>query len=224
MPSLEDNLRTEVAFVKRLLLGLHQLSFNKFCNREGGWSDARILDVLEKLQMFGSKEWLEDRLPSDHRQKGRLLSRSHLLFLDFVDKDNTLPILDMVWDLQRRPVEEIRFRFFLLHWENNDRPRAVGFRLEAPEGPGSHDYWHGQMIAEFEKGDAQHIQKLIGEEIPRWIPRRQPAFPLPAKSMGDLLAVLLLSLYGLKQLRTFSELDGFGELSERLRQMDILPS
>jgi hypothetical protein len=123
----------------------------------------------------------------------------------------------------------VRFLFFLLHWKDGEeRPQAVGFRLESPEGPagkrgvGNHDYWHGQMITEFEKGDDQ-IRTLLGA-TPRWIPTRQPAFPLPAKKMGDLFAVLLLSLYGARQLGKFQHLDGFVDLAGRLSDMGILPA
>ena len=224
----QHNLEQDVDFIKRILVALHQRSYGRFERQEGPWSRNEIYTVCSTFQPSSSIEWLERRLPSMERPRGRLLDGAHLIFLDFVEKEKALPILDMRWDLHRQPEVEIRFRFFLLHWKDGEeRPWAIGFRLEAPEGQGAvggdgtHNFWHGQMSLELER-EENHIQKLIGERVPGWIPLRQPAFPLPAQNIGDLLAVLLISLYGMKQLRKFSDLDGFADLSQRLRGMDLL--
>jgi len=217
----------EVDFINRFLTGAHQRCLEDLRELRGGWEKESRQSILKLFMPFSDTHWLGKRLPSEKRPTGRLMQGSNLLFFDFIDKENALPIVDMRWDLTASSAQpELRFRFFLLNWEGSqDRPRVVGFRIESPEGPGAHNYSHAQMITEFEK-DEDHIRRLTGGgNLEHWMPQKQPAVPIPARQgaegMGDLLAVLLVSLYGLNNLTRFDEVDGYSELLERLKAMRI---
>jgi len=202
---MDRTTRIEVDFVRRVLLVLFEGTVQKFHQDGDLLKDDGMRHVYEFLRPFTHSGQLEAALPSEGRLQGKLRDFG-LLFLAFVEKGRALPVLDMSWNFStqaERP--EIRFRFFLLQSEvGASHPHAIGFRFEPPEGSatsdksGSHDYWHAQMIAGFEKDD-ELLKKIVGRPDV-WVPTKQPAFPLPAKSWGDLLAVLLLSIYGTKQL------------------------
>jgi hypothetical protein len=221
--------RAEVDFVNKVLLDLFEHTCQRFHESGGLFIDERTRKVCELLYPFTDSRQLETALPSGERLRGGFRDRRMLLFLEFTEREPALPVLDMNWDFATGTKRStIRFRFFLLQWKDGDpRPRAVGFRLEPPEGDGavsgqsgSHNYWHAQMIAELEKGD-DLLSKIVGHPN-TWVPTKQPAFPLPAKSLGDLLVVLLLSIYGAKQLaRLLVAAEIRGDLAERLKGMDI---
>ncbi len=218
---MDDMTRSEIKFVKDLLLEL----FERAGNVAELWTDEGAQQICRLLLPFDNSRHLESALPSEGNPSGSFRDHSRFLFLDFVEKEKALPVLDMSWDLAA-PRPMIRFRFFLLHWSDEDlKLRAVGFRLEPPEGaggegPGNHDYWHAQMISEFRKGD--HILAKIVGASSEWIPTKQPTFPLPARRLGDLLAVLLVSIYGAKPLaRLGSHVSLFSELAKRLREMGV---
>lgn len=220
--------RSEVDFVRLVLLALFERATGEF---DGFWSDDRTRRICMLIRPFEDNRHLEKVLPSEHRLRGSFRGEKCLLFLENVERGSgkTFPILDMSWDLNPEegyPGPVIRFRLFLVHWDSRDsKTTALGFRFEPPEGPGaeglgSHDYWHAQMIAEFEKGDG-FLSRVI-DNAPDWIPTKQPAFPLPAKRLGDLLAILLLSVYGGKQLsKIFLASDFHSSLTNRLKGMGI---
>lgn len=248
--SFSKSVRDEVHFIRGMLLDLFRGTYERFHAQGELWRDEHVQRVCEELMPFYNTRQLEKALPSEGNPCGGLRDSSMFLFLDFVEKEKALPVLDASWDLAR---PTIRFRFFFLHWlDDSVRPRAVGFRLEPPEGPaaadsigeqvplkrsgrafgsrdtpkpitkepGSHDYWHIQMISEFRKGD-ELLRRLVGD-LPTWLPTAQPAFPLPAKRLGDLLAALLVSIYGARQLASLGrDTAFFGELRDRLRSMNV---
>jgi len=229
MTHLDDDNETnaEISFIKDTLLHFFESSYENYHKEGALWGDERLGNILETFMPITDARLLEKCLPPNDRRSGRLRDRNMFLYLQLVEKENALPILDFGWDLDK-PHCDFRFRFFLLHFEKGENtPRAVGFRLEPPEGsattprqPGTHDYWHAQMISELDEGD-KLLEKIIGR-LPEWVPTKQPAFPLPAKKPGDLLAILLLSLYGARQLADLSrELDVFPELADRLKEMDV---
>lgn len=219
---------SEVEFINSLLLGLFEHTYRDFHENGRLWADHNIRNICQTIYPFSDSHQLKGVLPSETRLIGGFRDLRMLLFLDFVEKERSLPILDMSWNLismQDHPDSIIRFRFFLLRWNGGEsRPRAVGFRLEPPEGSGNmgfgnHDYWHVQMISELEKGD-DFLRRVVGM-VPEWIPTKQPAFPLPAKRLGDLLAALLVSVYGAKQIGRIAVEVGVHGLMDRLRGMGI---
>ena len=230
---MDKSVRAEIEFVNALLLDLFESTAERFHKRGELW-DEKTSRVCEKLMPISNTRQLQRSLPSDERPVGRLRDEGLLLYMQHseVDKgEKALPVLDMGWDftLNRYKHPIIRFRFFLLHWDGDGQIRAVGFRLETPEGegrdaeiPGSHDYWHAQMITELEAED-NLLEKLI-DPLRFWIPTKQPAFPVPARKLGDLLVVLLVSVYGMRQLsaliQSFKSSSSMA-LKKRLKEMRI---
>jgi hypothetical protein len=68
---------------------------------------------------------------------------------------------------------------------------AIGFRFEEPEGQGSHNFFHTQLIRAFGKN-------TFALPTPSWIPTSQPSFPLDAGGPISLLLNLLVSIYGMQ--------------------------
>ena len=227
MSRLTPDIQQEINFINLVISEIHKQSLLDFFHKRGMWKRPEMGIVREIFLPFTDLHWLKERLPSQQRPNGRLRRGKNMVFFNFIEKDTALPLFDMRWDFRHPSSKlELRFRFFLLQWKKEGgKPHAVGFRLESSEGPGAHDYWHAQMITEFEKDD-DDIRGLVELEIPAWIPTSQPAFPLPVRrgpeGIGDLLAVLLVSLYGLEELKGFKDLEGFAEVTERLRAIGVL--
>ncbi len=102
-----------------------------------------------------------------------------------------MPVLSLNCDFsQAEPKVHLRVGLFLRH---ENEVRAIGLRLESPEGEGGgiHDYYHAQYITYFYDG-----APLKG--APPWLPITQPAMTLEADGPVGLLLSLLMSLYGLR--------------------------
>jgi hypothetical protein len=109
-----------------------------------------------------------------------------------------IPILGLAYDFGRK-IPEARFQVGLFTIADN-KLVAVGLRFETPEGPGSHNYYHAQLIRSF----FQHA------EIPcsAWLPTSFPALALNAVNAGGLMVCMLVTLYGRTHLQSLPVLGG----------------
>jgi len=163
-------------------------------NHERPWEYSRR-DALSIYQDIGGvytsvlrKEELANILPSDDCVKTTFATM--YLYLDPVTKGTTMvPVLSACCDFGRSPAEvRLRLGLFMRHKRN---VKAIGYRFEAPEGKGSHNYYHVQVISGLK-------EPFSPQECSSWLPDRQPAFPLDADDPVKLLLCLLVSLYGVQ--------------------------
>ena len=163
---------------------------------------SAIYDEIEKVyQSVPNRPMLENELlPSEERVRtafGRMY-----LYLDPVAKGCTMvPVLWAKCDFGRSPAE-VRLRLGLFRWHDGG-VKAIGYRFETPEGKGSHNYYHVQVL-----------QRLDGPfppaECSSWLPDSQPAFPLDADDPVKLLLCLLASLYGVQSVARLRTADYLG--------------
>lgn len=84
--------------------------------------------------------------------------------------------------------------FHCVHASNTDDHLMVGWRLEAPEGGNSHDFFHAQPLRDYDgAGYGLH---------PRF-PVRFPSIPLPASDVVELCLTAVLMACGKEALRGF---------------------
>jgi hypothetical protein len=79
----------------------------------------------------------------------------------------------------------------VLAGEINDEDCALGWRFEAPEGPGEHCFWHAQPIREVRLDNG-----VVNLTLPAWVPVNMPTLPLAAENPEELLLCALVSIYG----------------------------
>jgi hypothetical protein len=139
-----------------------------------------------------SREQLENIFRRDH---GNLLGTNPtFIFLESADDDhvgNIIPVLSIKFAFSDEEQElRLRLCFFILDKSGGGSAvRGIAFRLETPEGPGAHDFYHAQIITAFEKGHPI-------DQCPQWLPVRQPSFALDANNPVRLLVCALVSIYG----------------------------
>lgn len=95
------------------------------------------------------------------------------------------------WDFES---QQTTCKFYLGIWLKDGH--FIGFRFEPPEGD-NHNYYHSQPCRTM--GDDQPICRALK------IPERNPTWPLPATSSLDLLLCLVLSIHGMKGLKTMKD-------------------
>ncbi len=162
-------------------------------NYTNGEADEVYREIGDLYPSFQRREELEAFLPSAARPTSDFASTRRFLYLNPCNGQPTfVPVLSLKCDFSR-PEPEVHLRVGLfLRYENE--VRAIGLRLESPEGEGGgiHDYYHAQYITHFYDG-----APLKG--APLWLPVAQPAMTLEADGPVGLLLSLLMSLYGLRQ-------------------------
>lgn len=136
-----------------------------------------------------------------------------IMVLPPLEKDASfVPVMSMTYI----PCDEfdetcLRIRVLLLRTEQADKENrlvGMGFRIESPEkhcqtGDGNqqggevgmHDFYHAQLIKDFENGPPIHA--------PQWLPCTQPSFPLWAANPIDAICNLILTLYGGRYYKEF---------------------
>lgn len=130
--------------------------------------------------------------------------RDRFLYLPPLEKDaEFVPILSMKCDLDDTRAE-MKLQVMLVRLVGR-RLCGIGFRLESRRGDeeeeegdtemdeeeereGRHDFYHAQLIRDFDGGPPI--------ECPEWLPCTQPSFPVTADCPVTLVLCLLLSLYG----------------------------
>lgn len=120
------------------------------------------------------------------------LAGTGFLFLEpYERRGSLLPVLSLKIDLARLI---LRVRLALFTFDASERPAAMGFRFETPEGPGQHNYHHGQMIRSLSTESADLPQ------VPAWLSTTQPALLMSARSPFSLFLGILAGLYGFEYL------------------------
>lgn len=121
------------------------------------------------------------------------LAHGAFLFLKPPEQEGALlPVLSLKSNFSR---SELRVRMALFTFGESQVPAAIGFRFETPEGEGKHNYHHAQLIRSFGK----NTKDL---PTPLWLPTRQPALMMSAKTPFSLFLGILIGLYGLGNLET----------------------
>ena len=82
--------------------------------------------------------------------------------------------------------------------EPKEKIGFVGYRYESPERGDNHNYFHVQPCKSLGGRDEEVAQALS-------FPRRNPTWPMPAKSTLELLLCVVVSLYGMNGLRELRE-------------------
>jgi hypothetical protein len=120
-------------------------------------------------------------------------------------KDGILPMLTFRYDFTADvPIVSLQIGMFKL---NANKPVALGFRFEVPEGEGNHNYYHAQAIDTLRNGGLRlPCRPLVSAT---W-----PTFTLNALNVGTLLLCAIVSLYGRDKLADFQSA-GLGSLLVR---------
>lgn len=157
--------------------------------RFNGQAKDIFQDISGTFKTLSTVEELEDSLPSEGRVSSNF-PPNRFLYLNPVTSPILLPVLGLKCDFGRS-IPEVRLRvgLFLKHGLDT---RAIGYRLEAPEGPGAHHYYHLQMIRGFDK----HFH-FTSDDCLNWFPDQAPTFPLDVDGPVKLILNLLIGLYGL---------------------------
>lgn len=111
-----------------------------------------------------------------------------------IEKIQALPLLCVTYNFKGENTKKIALKVILLHGKNSAGIKAFGLRFEAPEGEGIHNYYHSQLIREFEKG-----KNRFDEFMCPWVPAAQPALCLDASNPVQLTVAFFVSLYGLTE-------------------------
>jgi hypothetical protein len=131
-------------------------------------------------------------------------------FVPLPPASGRVPMLHLKHGLEHN-VPILRMTATLIDW-HIDEPVATAWRFESPEGSGEHNYWHCQPVRELRGG--KQIEAL--KKLPEWYFVDSPTLPLLAKDADGLLISMLVSIYGLTELRAMQS-ETFGDkLSEHL--------
>ena len=150
------------------------------------------IDISTPFQSFADRSELEASLPTEEQVKAEFPAWRFLYLEPVVRGQVLVPVLSMKCDFGRS-VPEVRLRLglFLRHDRNI---KAIGYRLETPEGPGIHHYYHLQMIR------GLRLSMLFPpEDCLRWMPDAAPTFPLDGDGSVKLILGLLIGLYGIDE-------------------------
>jgi hypothetical protein len=160
-----------------------------------------IYDEISRGCSYISSTELESYLPNEEKVKSKFPKRKYL-YLNPIEDQAHVPVLSIAYDFGRS-IPEVRIRLGLFFFHEG-KIRAFGYRFESPEGPGSHHYYHAQLINGFEKDEP-----FPGWDT--WMPTSCPTFPLDADSPVKLLLSLLIALYGVSYISRIKPLvNGIG--------------
>jgi hypothetical protein len=143
-----------------------------------------------------------------HNERGDISEQKLFVHLECVRREGPiLPVLSVAYNFTS---EVLRLRVGLFFLRNdgsgNQQLCAIGYRFETPESlahtsesdingstmHGTHDYHHAQPITSLlPRGDGR-----LPDPGARWLPTSQPAFPLEAQDMIQLVACTLVAIYG----------------------------
>ena len=94
-----------------------------------------------------------------------------------------------------KPDPFIRFQVAFYRWpKEEEKVQCYGFRFEGPHADkgGRHQFYHAQLTTSLRK-----VPKSVElEELPQWVRKHIPTFPLPADCPVCLFLCVLASLYG----------------------------
>jgi len=148
-------------------------------------------------------------------ERGDTSETGKYVFLPVVPNPRLLPVLNLAYDL---PNNRVRLQLVLfVEKEVGQQARAFGYRYESPETTGRHTFWHAQPIHQLRRHDETTIE-LPGLED-GWRPIDTPAFPLDARCAIDLLACLMISLYGLPEVASMQANSFENRLAAQIRRI-----
>jgi hypothetical protein len=145
-----------------------------------------IYDEISRRYVCIDSRELESHLPNEEKVRSEFPRRKYL-YLNPIEGQPLVPVLSIASDFGCS-IPEVRIRLGLF-FSHDQKIRAFGYRFESPEGPGSHHYYHAQLINGFERDEP-----FLGDE--NWFPNSCPTFPLDADNPVKLLLSLLIALYG----------------------------
>ena len=142
-------------------------------------------------------------------------------------KGNFVPILSLSCTLGETQCSA-QFKVMLVCLDEDKKLCGIGFRLETPENmnqnvdersnEGIHDFFHAQLIRKFDRLAPDSTQ---GINSPKWLPKAQPSFPLPADCPVSLLLCLIVTLYGRTYYNEFLEIYGTSKTQEYQDKLDL---
>jgi hypothetical protein len=151
-----------------------------------------VEELMARYAPIGNRRELESFLPSTRRTSANFADNRKFLYLPPVTgRYLIVPLLSIRFNLDTMPEVRLRVGLFLLD-KDEKIMRSIGFRFETPEGEGTHNFYHAQLISDFEKDRLGF--DLVG--CPTWLPTTEPTLPLKANNPAELLICLLVSLYG----------------------------
>jgi hypothetical protein len=156
-------------------------------------------DIFQEIgttfNTLSTVEELEASLPSEARVSAEFPPNRFLYLNPITIGGTLLPLIRLKCDFGRS-IPEVRVRMGLFLKYGVDT-KAIGYRLESPEGPGAHHYYHLQMIRGFDRHS-----HFTTDDCLSWFPDQSPTFPLDADSPVRLILSLLIGLYGLLETGT----------------------
>jgi hypothetical protein len=148
------------------------------------WNRKTATAGVAELDNLPIRAISPDELDAGMSSCGKQFSTgTEVIFLKPMDEaEQLLPILEVEYDFRERiPVLRLRLRFMKI---STQETCVVGLRFETPEGSGSHNYFHAQLISGRPEDNGE------------WIPETQPCLPLYAEDEIALLVSMVASLYG----------------------------
>lgn len=170
-------------------------------------ANARERELIEKVSARLPPASSADlqRFVSAHQERGDVAAWNLYFFLELLnEKGPMLPVATLSYDFVAGSLQLRVALFSVREREGGPVLRAVGYRFESPEAGryegggdgellGAHDYFHAQPIMRLVK-DAP--RSALADSEARWVPEAQPAFPLEASDVLELLVCTLVTIYG----------------------------
>lgn len=159
---------------------------------------AKLRDGLARTYTEATDAYLTRKLPATVAS-GSTLDDWTFIYLEQVPgHGGMVPVISIAYDFTVDPVVvRLRVALFLAsQLRAKEGERAFGFRAETPESPSSvHDYYHAQLITSWAKSHLSVSEERLRLPSPQWLPAKQPAFPLEARTGVGLLLNLFGALY-----------------------------
>lgn len=209
----EERKETEAILFRELVLGFWEFGPKQWLNTGGGFDGFSEPSLnFYRIRQVATREELEQLLPQEESlQIGFQNKFLHLLPVEH-HGPKLYPVLHLRGDFTKNPVE-VSLQVALFQQLDEGEIKAIGFRLESPGGPseeglGDHNFYHIQMIRSFAIHDittknAKLLPDLPPEECNKWIPDKEPTFPLLAGDSIELFLCLLVGLYGWNSVESF---------------------
>lgn len=205
--SIRINMGEELRLFRDLVLMIWDHHRKPWLWPRGQAKDIYI-GIATPFQSFADRSELEASLPTEEQVRAEF-PPWRFLYLEPVTHGQVLvPVLSMKCDFGRS-IPEVRVRLGLFLRHNRDI-KAIGYRFEAPEGPGIHHYYHLQMI----RGLRTSLLFPPADCL-KWMPDAAPTFPLDVDGSVKLLLGLLISLYGVGETVALLRHASFGAQTRR---------
>lgn len=159
-------------------------------------NDKDYRALFEKINSayppISNEDQLKGLLPSAGKATADFTASNQFMYLDPPRRFGTkmaIPVMSIKCDFK---TGEFRLRMPIFFHGENDRLCSWGFRYEAPEGPGSHNYFHAQYISVVDKGDNDALPPAVKD-----FSEKCPTFPLDAQCAPSLFVAAIASVYGI---------------------------